>query len=361
MTQPNDSNTFLKFAAYLQIIGIVFVVLGHSFFLYPDGNHGMNTLLYRMMYNFRMPLFMFVSGFLMVYTTFGRGRARHPARFAANKAKRLLLPFFVLSIVTFVPRAMMSGMAEDSIELSPGSFAVSLFNGHALVIPYFWFLQASFLLLTVNYLGMYLCRRSSKATAAYLIAATLFFAVLPLLEVETTAYFSVCDAVRLGVYFALGMSFSYWYGDITSRVDFANMWLLMVFAALWATIFIYGEGTPAARIASVFGILMCVSAAMLLDKKGIRFLDHLIGANYIIFLLSWYCNVATQQVLSHFIALPWWVHTALSLISGIYVPWLAYRYLRRHPGSRWVKFTSLLLGQRFAEGSAPHAGETRQG
>ena len=60
---------YLKFIAYLQIIGIFLVVVGHSFHEYPDGDYGRSMLLYRMMHSFRMPLFMFVSGFLMVYTT----------------------------------------------------------------------------------------------------------------------------------------------------------------------------------------------------------------------------------------------------------------------------------------------------
>lgn len=60
---------FLKFIAYLQVLGIILVVLGHSFHEYPDGAGGKTLLLYRMLHSFRMPLFMFVSGFLMVYTT----------------------------------------------------------------------------------------------------------------------------------------------------------------------------------------------------------------------------------------------------------------------------------------------------
>ncbi|MDE6134813.1 MAG: acyltransferase family protein, partial [Muribaculaceae bacterium] len=60
---------FLKFVAYLQIIGIILVVLGHSCHMYPDGNHGHSTLLYRMLFSFRMPLFMFTSGFLLILTT----------------------------------------------------------------------------------------------------------------------------------------------------------------------------------------------------------------------------------------------------------------------------------------------------
>lgn len=64
-----SSKKFFKFAAYLQIIGIILVVLGHSFHEYPDGAHGGKFILNAMLHSFRMPLFMFVSGFLMEFTT----------------------------------------------------------------------------------------------------------------------------------------------------------------------------------------------------------------------------------------------------------------------------------------------------
>ncbi|MDE7136717.1 MAG: hypothetical protein K2N91_08800 [Muribaculaceae bacterium] len=146
------------------------------------------------------------------------------------------------------------------------------------------------------------------------------------------------------------MAYSYWFDVINSRVDLASLPLFALFAALWAALFIYGEGTPLARLASLFGIFMCVSAAMLLEKHRVRALDHLIGANYMIFLISWYCNVASQQVLSHIVELPWWCYTVLSLVSGIYVPWLGYKYLMRHPDSRWVRLAAILLGQKLKKG-----------
>lgn len=66
----SSNERFVKFIAYMQVIGIILVVFGHSFHEYPDGNHGTSMLIYRMMFSFRMPTFMFVSGFLMAFTTF---------------------------------------------------------------------------------------------------------------------------------------------------------------------------------------------------------------------------------------------------------------------------------------------------
>ena len=66
IAKDSKHNKYFLFIAYLQIIGIVLVVLGHSFHEYPDGHHGDTMLMYKMLHSFRMPLFIFVSGFLLV-------------------------------------------------------------------------------------------------------------------------------------------------------------------------------------------------------------------------------------------------------------------------------------------------------
>ncbi|MDE6027944.1 MAG: hypothetical protein K2G23_07730 [Muribaculaceae bacterium] len=91
--------------------------------------------------------------------------------------------------------------------------------------------------------------------------------------------------------------------------------------------------------------MMMISLAKILEARHITFLDHLKGANYIIFLLSWYFNVAAQQVLHHYTDLPWWVYSLLSLTFGIYVPWLFYKWMCFHPDNRFSRAMALLLGQ----------------
>ena len=48
---------------FMQTFGILLVVLGHSFYQTKDGN-----VVVEWIYSFHMPLFMFVSGYLLDYT-----------------------------------------------------------------------------------------------------------------------------------------------------------------------------------------------------------------------------------------------------------------------------------------------------
>lgn len=338
---------FLKFIAYLQIIGIILVVLGHSFHEYPDGEMGRTLPVYRMIYSFHMPLFMFVSGFLMVFSARIKTRSERPGvmKFIRQKILRLLLPFTVLTLVTFIPRSAMSGIADDSIEMTPEALFNSFFYGDSLVIPFFWFLQASFILLAFNYTVMTLGEKARVNNVTLYLTVVLLFVLLPVLPINFGPFFSINEAVRLGIFFALGATYSRFAGTLDRLIPWTSPLFLAASVLLWVALFFVTEGTLWIRACSLAGIIMCVSVAKLMERHGVKVFDHLIGSNYLIFLLSWYCNVGAQQVLSHLVELPWWCYTVLSLVSGIYIPWLGYRYLQSHPDSRWIRVTAFLLGQ----------------
>ncbi|MBD5265399.1 MAG: acyltransferase [Bacteroides sp.] len=323
----------------------MFVVLGHSFHEYPEGEMGHTMLLYRMMYSFRMPLFMFVSGFLMVFTTQFREVAPSWRRFAATKLRRLIVPFMVLSLVTFVPRVMMSRMADEPVEMGFSSFFISLFDGGQLVIPYFWFIQASFILLLVNYAILVMSRKARIDDRFSYLSLIVLFALLPLTSLMEVRWFSVFKAVEFGVFFITGAFYSRYASAIDRYVPWTAWWFVVMAVVVWTVSFFLTEGTGLRPLCSFAGIAMCISVAKLLEKYRVGILDHLIGANYIIFLLSWYFNVLAQQVLHHYVSLPWWIYTLLSVIAGIYVPWLFYRYMLDHPDGRVGWFGRHFLGQ----------------
>ena len=348
MEKTSTDRPFLKFIAYLQVIGIILVVLGHSFHEYPDGDaHGKTFVIYRMIYSFHMPLFMFVSGFLMLLTSglLSQSPRYSFGKFFKNKVLRLLLPFFVLTLVTFVPRCMMSSMADESLQLSLKSLAGSFIWYDNLVIPYFWFLQASFILLIVNFLILTIAFKKKIDSGALILALSGVSLLIYFMPIDYPGFFSFDKAMQLAVFFTAGMAYCRYFRSINNLIDWTSPWCLSAFTALWVISFATTENTPAFILCSFSGIAASTSLAMIIQHRGITVIDHLSGANYIIFLLSWYFNVIFQQVLHHYIELPWWVYTIMSLIAGIYIPWLFYRYMQRHPQFYFVKITARLLGQ----------------
>ena len=257
----------------------------------------------------------------------------------------MLLPFVVLTLIIFVPRALMSGMADDVVELSFNSFWKAFIYTEYIPIPYYWFLQASFTLLIFNYIVITIGEKAHIDSRILFSAVILLFLFLQFGDVDFGTAFSLNEVARLGIYFVLGSAYARFAPGVDRFIPWTSVTFFMAVAVLWALLFFITEHSGWIVLCSLSGILLCISLSKIMEARNARFIDHLIGANYLIFLLSWFFNVASQQILHHFVELPWWCYTILSLVCGIYVPWLFYRYLCAHPDSRWVKITARLLGQ----------------
>ena len=334
----------LKFISYMQAIAIVLVVLGHSLQMYPDGAGGYSTIGSRLIYSFHMPLFIFVSGFLMLLSLQRGNRSTSTAgRFLTSRSRRLLLPYLVLTLVTFIPRAAMSSMAADPVELSLPGLWRGLTDREGLVIPYFWFVQALFVVSVSVYA---LLKVAEGIRIGRLIPLVIAVAVsLALRGSDIPAFFALDRAAELALYFAAGGLYCLYSEQVDSVISWHNPLIFLLLTALWFGSFMMFEGSLFEPITALAGIAMIISLSKIFEHHGIGVLDHLEGATYLIFLLSWYCNVAAQQILAHFVSWPWWTHTLLSLFAGIYIPLAVHRCLLRHPDSRLTKFARYILGQ----------------
>lgn len=175
----------------------------------------------------------------------------------------------------------------------------------------------------------------------------MFFVVLPFTAVREVSFFSIGKASELGLFFVAGMAFTK-LGKAYSSAD--NQYAVIAgfsLLVMWILSFIYLEGTSYFVICRMLGVGMIISFAIVLSARNHSILDLLVESCYLIFLLSLYFNIASQQVLSHIIHYPWYVYSILSIITGIVIPVCAYKYLKKHRESRWCKITAILLGQHF--------------
>jgi len=337
----------IKYIALLQVMAIILVVLYHSFHQHPGGNFGFDLWGMRLLATMRMPIFLFISGFLMVVTT----NRKKPSwkTYSVGKIKRLLVPFVVLTLVTFVPRAMLSDIADEPIGLTVQGLADSLVRSDSMVIPFFWYLQASIILLCLTYGATLLARRAGLQPAALYLALFVVFYVIKCLGTVHTDLFSAARIAKWGVNFYLGALYACLPSRLDSMIPWTNPVFTVVSAVVWISLFALFEYDQwLSQLITVAAFVTFVSLARIFEKRNITVLDHLIGANYIIFLLSWYFNILAQQVLHHVVpTLPWQVHTVLSLILGVYCPLLLLNILRHNPEGRFSKAVAFLLGQKL--------------
>ena len=342
----SGSGKELRFISYMQNIGIMLVVLGHSFHEYPDGIHGKSTLLYQLIYSFHMPLFIFISGFLLNLSIIRRKTVQPVSDFLLKKVKRLIIPFVTLTLVTFIPRSFMSGIADDEIQLTWKMLFASLTDVNHLIIPYFWFIQSIFTLLLIGFFLLLLKEKIGMKDTLFYVLVVAIFGFLPLFFTLETSFFSLNNSCANAIFFFSGMTYARYCKPVDSFIKWSSPMMLILLFSFWVvSFFMFKDSGWMIIVCSMFGIAMTISLSRILENRHIAILDHLNGAYYIIFLLSWYFNVLCQQVLSHFTDFPWWIYSMMSLVSGIYVPLVIYRYIRRHPASHLAVIARRFLGQ----------------
>lgn len=232
ISHKKENSNFIKYIAYLQIIGIILVVFGHSFHEYPN-NHGFDLLVYRMLYSFRMPLFIFTSGFLMLYTCrISKKNKMSFYRFTYHKILRLLLPFVFLTLLTFIPRTMMSDIADDKINLTFGSLVGSLLYRDQLIIPFFWFLHTSFILLLIAYAFLIICE-SLNMRDSFMYVCLISISVILLLIPNTSTFLSLGRTAELAIYFVLGMIYCRYFTFWDHYIPWTSWSFGIIISILW--------------------------------------------------------------------------------------------------------------------------------
>ena len=334
----------------LQTFGILLVVLGHCCSGLVE-----KPIWYHWIYAFHMPLFVFISGFLLRYSGQHRKlplREQHWSGkngFVWSKVRRLLVPYVVISTVAFLPKALLSEFALRPVEFSWMSYAEMLAFPMQNVIGFFWFLPMLFVIFMMvlavsKLLGQNRCRLLHPLL---LLLALAIHLIQPLQWVESDVFglLNFAGALDYLFYFALGyyvcrfdvLKYIGRHALVEGVLTFVfSILLLMVLPNFW------GKDV----LAAVNGIYMSICWCRIYVESGTHFLTHLFGASYAIFLFSWFPQTASQQVFLSLTGAPVWVGSLLAFVTGVYVPWVIYRWVMNRQHSRWGQRIAFLMGHR---------------
>lgn len=95
----------------------------------------------------------------------------------------------------------------------------------------------------------------------------------------------------------------------------------------------------------LYGIVMSLFLGCIYIKYNWRFLHHLFGASYAIYLFSWFPQVLSQQVFLNVIHVPSSVGTLLAIFTGIYIPLFIYKWIIKNKGNKIGYVVAVLTGQ----------------
>lgn len=324
----------------MQVLGCIFVIMGHS---YPFVTPFPSALLHfrSFIYCFHMPLFVFCSGVLL--------QVSHSSekygflQFLKRRTMRLLLPYFVFSLLGVIPKILLAPMLNDSFSLDFWELIRAFFVPRENIWGHFWFLPMIFFCGLIGYGFSCLFRKMPWARWIILLVSALGL-FLP----EISSWFGLDDLLQNLFYFVLGMAFSDCYLNNDKKSFRKSVLQAMAFLSCSVLLFILGE---ALSISAYFkpliacGMIAACSAGLLPLSRAITIgKDSLLNRSYSVFILSWPCQLVVELVLERMLQLPYFCIMPCMMIVGLVMPCLLILLIRRLERNMKIKVLSRIIG-----------------
>ena len=319
-----EAKNKIEFIAAARCIGILLVVFGHS---YPFDVYISPSLwkIKDFIYTFHMPLFLFLSGYLVTHNT------RPTGSYIGRRAVRLLVPYFALSIIAFVPKVLIQRFLNDSVELSVWYLIKTELIPRDNVWGHFWYIPVVFSLCC---LGVLILKFMQKHRVAGWTVLTVSYLLLFL--PRATDWFALEDLRKTSFYFVLGMVLALW--DPDARVVSNRCWLLTFPVAIILFRTVNTTLTNSMIACLMIGFVLHVGT--LVPSYKFNLFAAIEKNSFTIFLLSWPAQAVVEVACNKLLHFPVLLTMGMMFLAGITVPLICVKIVslmdQRIP-MKWVK------------------------
>ena len=305
-------------------IAVLLVLLGHSF---PDAQTGFRypfaLWIFDSMYAFHMALFFWLSGFVSaanVYTSKGAFGAEFVKKF-----RRLMVPYFVYSVITMILKLFMNDYANNPFGLQDmwKIFLGKNPNGGL------WYLWTLFVIsLLVFGVGKLLKRENDQFKSVFLLALGVVCYLL--WRFLDTGFMG--NVVKYMFFYNLGIVCNRYYEQLQDKL--IRLWcgglaLLLVFVLECPYLRLMNEYI----LTALLGIYGIFTLALVISKQEKRWsftcFDFAGDYSYDIYMMSYFVQVPIRVVCWGMLGVPYWIDVVLMLVGGFIGPVLVSKYIIR--------------------------------
>ena len=320
----------LTYIIFLQTIGPIFVILGHSINGLPY--HTVFNSIKLFIYVFHMPLFFFISGLTFYYSN-NEKKIKY-FDYIKKKAVRLLIPYVFWNLLFLVPKYILSAFLNDKVQLSIAYvFKVFLYPRNN-ICGTTWFLVALFIMYAVAPL---LLKIFQKKKILYYMLLLLAF-VMSMFYIDNR-FLTIGDLSKDLVFFMLGLCI---FSNKEKLLKIKNEMLLII-ACLISFIFwvIYSNKITTAFLCT-FILLLLLIIGLIGQKKWKR---NIISDNGLfIMIFHWFFILATRIVVYQILHFNYYITVLLMLTAGIVGPIISIKIIDKFKLREKSKFLSIILG-----------------
>ena len=223
--------------------------------------------------------------------------------FLAKKAKRLLIPYAVISSAVFLPKALLSVYAMHPVELSLSSYVEMLVYPDYNAIRLFWFLPTLFVMFCMVAAGAYILRVMRLKVHPLIILLVLLLPHVTPLSAGDIRLFNISKAINIHLlYFAAGYYFCK-YGKMENFIAVHRGLVFGVTFVISIAVLLLPDGDVKSLLLAFNGIAMSFAIAHIYVGRKWSFLNPYFEASYAIYLFSWAGLRAAVPALFHGYAL----------------------------------------------------------
>lgn len=276
-------------------IAIIAVVLGHAF---PDADYGISNFtantIHAFVYGFHMPVFFFIAGLLSA-----KHKEDKPLPYIKQRACKLLIPYFLLSIV---------GLVLKQVFASEANHAYSLLSSWRIILGQspmggMWYLWTLFIMSLIFIL---FARYVKKDWILILFGMVCYY-----IGYRKSIGF-MQNFATFAVYFFLGVACKDFY-DQSRQLD-----QKIIACASIPTYWMCVQLCAPELVEGMVGIVMVLSISSLIKSK---LLTDMGRKSYAIYLMSYFIAIPIRVICYQRLGLNYWVVVALMFILGLFIPY----------------------------------------
>lgn len=306
--------------SFLQTFGIILVVLGHT------NKTGTSFFIRDLIYSFHMPLFVFISGYLLRFTTRGKIGDIKFGSFIIKKLKRLIIPYFIISSLAYVPKYLLGKFAVRPLELSLKDYILNMFYPWDNPIIFFWFLPTIFLIMLFTIVIYKIFKNQTKIILGLSLVINLISS-----EFLDVRFLNINGVLNYLIFFILGI----YYIENEKKIDEVLESKKIIILILTLLILILNRVITMPNIKIIYiliaivGIIFSISCSKLYLDSNLKILEHLKGKSFSIYLLSWFPQVFIRILCYQVLNLSMIVVVPISLLLGVYIPVIVNIFIKR--------------------------------
>ena len=256
---------------YLDIakgIGIILVVIGHT-----------SSSLTKYIYQFHMPLFFFISGFLF-------SKKKPVKNYVVKKIESLYIPYVLCNLVVYIPLAIIENQSIQRILIKTLKI-IFLLDG-AVLLGATWFIASLFWISILFRISFYICDRFNVKKYNILYMIIMIFGVIGL---YTHLPFKISTMMTGFAFFCLGYILK---SNINKNISVKLKVILSIISLLVIISFAQINNIEMSQsiytykilfiISSMCGIFLILTMSSVIEKMGDKALSY-IGKNSIYILI----------------------------------------------------------------------------